>query len=166
MSNNIRYIAVVFSLISIIASNVWAMGARESAATALEPVIVVPSLQSSVDTALSGAWRVVQILDDATGIVVPVAEDGSAVTMLFSGSGLSIKGGCFPYVLTGVIDEGVYSLTAPHPASADHCHGLNLEERIRFHQSFSHKGYYHIVGDKLYMFNQDGWLRIVLLRNP
>jgi hypothetical protein len=166
MSHKSGFISNLWIIITLACLGFWVLVPDATAGEDIEPTIVVQPIQTHVDAALTGTWRVVQIFNDATAVVEPVAEDGSAVTMSFGEFGVSIRGGCKAEDLAGIVDKGAYTLNIEENALVNDCEGYSKEERRRFHQSLPGSGFYTIVADKLYIFALNGWLRLVLLKNP
>lgn len=166
MLHKTGFISAVCRIVAIMYAILGGMTSEVSAKEVDEPVIVVQPRDTSVDAVLLGTWRVVQIFNHATGVVEPIAEDGSAVTMSFDEFGVSIRGGCHPEDVSGVISQGAYTVSIATNSNAIECDGNNVDERLRFHKSLPGSGYYFVVEDKLHLFSQSGWLRLVLHKNP
>lgn len=115
---------------------------------------------------LLGTWRVVAIYDDNTGTIDPVYEDGLNVSVTYSPDSLQIHNGCSPAERALYANYGLYEVLAVVTDHIDTCSHGSDEQLYLFDIANPNDGYYHIIEDRLHLFNLRGDLRVTLIRIP
>lgn len=128
-------------------------------------LVIVAEPEAHVSQELRGSWRVVAFYNDDSGRVEPIFEDSSNIWISYYEEEFTINVACD--AISGYMEatDGFYVTLGDTASTISLCEDVVPEPIRLFSIAYPVDGYYHVIADRLHLFNVDGDHRITLLRN-
>ncbi|MFV1876106.1 hypothetical protein [Nioella sp.] len=151
---------------NLISHSVTVLFTVAAALPAVADLSIVTEPEPQVTQELRGNWRVVTFYNDDSGRVEPIYEDGSNIWISYDEEGFKIDGLCSPVSSDIYASDGFYEILGDTASNMPFCQGLNEGPIRLFSIAFPVDGYYHVINNRLHLFNVDGDHRMTLSRIP